>query len=52
MNGISGFPKVSESITDCFNTGHSSTSISAALGMAKARDIKGDKYNEVIAKQS
>ena len=40
INGISGFPKICESETDCFNTGHSSTSISAAMGMAKARDIK------------
>ena len=40
-DGLSGFPKTSESIYDCFNTGHSSTSISAALGMAKARDLKG-----------
>jgi len=44
MNGISGFPKVEESEHDCFNTGHSSTSISAALGMAKARDIKGENH--------
>ena len=48
INGISGFPKTSESETDCFNTGHSSTSISAAMGMAKARDLKG-KDNNVIA---
>ena len=47
MNGISGFPKVMESETDCFNTGHSSTSISAALGMAMARDIKNDNYNVI-----
>ena len=47
MNGISGFPKISESETDCFNTGHSSTSISAALGMAKARDIKNENYNVI-----
>lgn len=38
-DGISGFPKTSESKYDCFDTGHSSTSISAALGMARARDI-------------
>ena len=44
-NGISGFPKVSESKTDAFNTGHSSTSISAAMGMAEARDLKGGKEN-------
>ena len=46
--GIAGFPKTCESDTDCFNTGHSSTSISAAMGMAKARDIKGEK-NSVVA---
>lgn len=39
--GISGFPKISESEHDAFGTGHSSTSISAALGLAKARDING-----------
>ena len=38
FGGISGFPKTTESIHDIFETGHSSTSISAALGMAKARD--------------
>ena len=48
LNGISGFPKTKESETDCFNTGHSSTSISAALGMARARDLKGEG-NSVIA---
>ena len=48
FDGISGFPKICESKTDCFNTGHSSTSISAAMGMAKARDIKGEN-NNVIA---
>lgn len=41
--GLSGFPKTTESEHDCFNTGHSSTSISAALGMAKARDIKKEE---------
>ena len=46
--GISGFPKTEESPTDSFNTGHSSTSISAALGMATARDLK-HKNNHVIA---
>ncbi len=40
MGGISGFPKTQESPCDAFNTGHSSTSISAALGFAKARDLK------------
>lgn len=48
LNGIAGFPKSKESDTDCFNTGHSSTSISAALGMARARDIKGED-NSVLA---
>jgi len=46
--GLSGFPKREESIYDVFNTGHASTSISAALGIASARDIKGEKY-KVIA---
>lgn len=45
LNGLSGFPKRSESEYDCFNTGHSSTSISAALGMARARDLKNEKYH-------
>lgn len=44
-DGLSGFPKKNESIYDCFQTGHSSTSISAALGMARARDIKKEKHN-------
>ena len=48
LNGIAGFPKTNESETDCFNTGHSSTSISAALGMARARDIKKEN-NSVLA---
>lgn len=48
LNGIAGFPKTKESKSDCFNTGHSSTSISAALGMARARDLQG-KENSVIA---
>ena len=42
--GVSGYPKVAESPADCFGTGHSSTSISAALGMAKARDLQGQRY--------
>jgi 1-deoxy-D-xylulose-5-phosphate synthase len=45
--GISGFPKREESAHDAFETGHSSTSISAALGMAKARDLAGDNYSVV-----
>ena len=48
LNGIAGFPKTKENEADCFNTGHSSTSISAALGMARARDLQG-KENNVIA---
>ncbi len=40
--GLSGFPRREESRYDAFGTGHSSTSISAALGMAKARDLKGE----------
>ena len=48
LNGIAGFPKTKENVADCFNTGHSSTSISAALGMARARDLQG-KENNVIA---
>lgn len=42
--GISGFPRVSESEYDTFTVGHASTSISAALGMAMARDIRGEKF--------
>lgn len=45
--GLCGFPKCEESEHDAFGTGHSSTSISAALGMAIARDLKGDDYNVV-----
>lgn len=45
LGGLSGFPKSKESVYDSFNTGHSSTSISAALGLARARDIKGGNYN-------
>ena len=48
FGGISGFPKASESVYDAFGTGHSSTSISAALGMAAARDLSG-KGNKVVA---
>ena len=48
LDGLAGFPKTSESEYDSFNTGHSSTSISAALGMARARDLKGEN-NQVIA---
>ena len=48
FGGVSGFPKISESEYDSFNTGHSSTSISIATGMARARDIQKQDY-EVIA---
>lgn len=44
FGGMSGFPKTDESDCDCFNTGHSSTSISAGLGLAMARQITGDDY--------
>ena len=45
QGGISGFPRRSESPYDAFDTGHSSTSVSAALGMARARDLSGsDEY--------
>lgn len=43
FGGMSGFPKRSESNCDAFDTGHSSTSISLALGMAKARDLQNEK---------
>lgn len=46
--GPSGFPKRSESIYDCFECGHSSTSIGAAMGMATARDLKNES-NHIIA---
>ncbi|MDD4794254.1 MAG: 1-deoxy-D-xylulose-5-phosphate synthase [Dehalococcoidales bacterium] len=45
--GLSGFPNRDESPHDHFGTGHASTSISAALGMAKARDLNGDKYHVI-----
>ena len=48
FHGMSGFPKRRESSCDCFDTGHSSTSISAGLGMVKARDLKGEK-NTIIS---
>ncbi len=47
FGGISGFPKFEESPYDAFNTGHSSTSISAALGLALARDIQGQDHSVV-----
>ena len=45
--GISGFPRIDESEHDAFGTGHASTSISAALGLACARDLKGENYHVV-----
>lgn len=45
--GMSGFPKRKESDCDCFDTGHSSTSISAGLGLVKARDIQGENHTIV-----
>lgn len=49
FKGISGFPKRTESEYDSFGVGHSSTSISAALGMATAAQIKGEKDRKVVA---
>ena len=49
LNGISGFPKRSESVFDTFGVGHSSTSISAALGMALASQLKGEVEKQHIA---
>ena len=47
FGGMSGFPKTSESDCDCFDTGHSSTSISAGLGFAWARELKGEDFHVV-----
>jgi 1-deoxy-D-xylulose-5-phosphate synthase len=47
LGGISGFPKRGESVYDTFGVGHSSTSISAALGMAIASQLKGEKRNHI-----
>ena len=47
FGGMSGFPKRKESPYDAFDTGHSSTSISAGLGIAQARDILGDDYSVI-----
>lgn len=46
-DGISGFPKRDESVYDCYNVGHAGTSVSAALGIAKARDVKGEDFNVI-----
>ncbi|MCL1896517.1 MAG: 1-deoxy-D-xylulose-5-phosphate synthase, partial [Clostridiales bacterium] len=45
LGGISGFPKTGEDASDVYNSGHSSASVSAAMGLAEARDINGDDYN-------
>ena len=45
--GLSGFPKRKECESDCFETGHSSTSLSAGLGLVRARDLKGEDYTVV-----
>ena len=47
LGGISGFPRIKESPYDAFGVGHSSTSISAALGMAIARDLDGEKHRVI-----
>lgn len=47
LNGLSGFPKRSESVHDIFDIGHSSTSISSGLGLAIGRDLKNEKYKIV-----
>ena len=49
LGGLSGFPKREESVYDAFGTGHSSTSISAALGMAIAAKIQGNTHRQHIA---
>ncbi len=45
--GLSGFPKRSESEFDCYDVGHAGTAISAALGIAKARDLRGEDFSVV-----
>ncbi|PYG88012.1 1-deoxy-D-xylulose-5-phosphate synthase [Ruminiclostridium sufflavum DSM 19573] len=47
IKGLSGFPKAKENKMDCFDTGHSSTSVSAAIGLASARDIKKESHHVV-----
>ena len=47
LGGLAGFPKTTESECDVFNTGHSSTAISAALGIARARDLNGEDFNVI-----
>ena len=45
--GISGFPKRAESVYDCYDTGHAGTSVSAAIGLGKARDLKGENHHVI-----
>lgn len=45
--GISGFPKRAESEYDAYDTGHAGTSVSAAIGLAKARDLRGERHNVI-----
>lgn len=47
FGGMAGFPKPSESVTDAFTAGHASSSVSIALGMARARSVQNEKYNVV-----
>ena len=47
FHGMSGFPKRKESACDSFDTGHSSTSVSAAMGLVKARDILGEDHHVI-----
>ena len=47
IGGLAGFPKTTESECDSFNTGHSSTAISAALGITRARDLSGESFNVI-----
>lgn len=47
FEGILGFPSREESEHDCYNTGHASTALSSALGMAVARDLRGEKFDVV-----
>ena len=47
LNGLSGFPKRKESVYDAFDAGHASTSISAGVGLARARDFAGENHNVV-----
>ncbi len=49
LGGISGFPRMSESIYDSFGAGHASTSISAALGMAAASELQGESERNIVA---